>query len=317
MIRTAMLDINNRTCIQFVPRYNAEWYLEITGDQEGCFASVGFTGGYSFLNLSPASCFDMRTIRHELLHVLGFLHEHQRPDRDQYVDILWENIDETLFQQFDLENEASVDYHGLPYDYESVMHYGDRTFSKNGGKTMRSKFPWARIGQIQTFSSLDIVRMNLVYECDNFDANAAYLGECTIDMGNFICERYAPCEYGELICPSPYAYDSTSKTCKIGKVIGDACDTENDVCSVENSECSGGVCACMSGYYVGEKNDCLVDSQNKHLGDACDNIFQCTYNLFCISLTCQCQDYQVEVGNYDCENSEILFLICKFLNYMV
>ena len=32
-------------------------------------------------------------IVHEIAHSLGFFHEHSRPDRDQYVSVLWDNIE--------------------------------------------------------------------------------------------------------------------------------------------------------------------------------------------------------------------------------
>ena len=48
-------------------------------------------GGPNQFFLSP-DFFGPETVAHELLHSLGFMHEHQRPDRDQYVTINYTNI---------------------------------------------------------------------------------------------------------------------------------------------------------------------------------------------------------------------------------
>ena len=49
-------------------------------------------------------------IIHELLHVLGSPHEHQRPDRDKYIDIKWTNVYKGLaynFFKFKFENDQT------------------------------------------------------------------------------------------------------------------------------------------------------------------------------------------------------------------
>ena len=41
---------------------------------------------------------------HELLHILGFRHEQNRPDRDQFVDIDWSNIREGAASNFFIDS---------------------------------------------------------------------------------------------------------------------------------------------------------------------------------------------------------------------
>ena len=38
--------------------------------------------------------FSIKASFHTLFHVLGRYHEHQRPDRDQYIMVQWNNIKE-------------------------------------------------------------------------------------------------------------------------------------------------------------------------------------------------------------------------------
>lgn len=57
-----------------------------------CFSYVGkVAAGGQQLSIG-ASCDSLATVEHELLHALGFYHEHARHDRDDYVNILFENI---------------------------------------------------------------------------------------------------------------------------------------------------------------------------------------------------------------------------------
>lgn len=48
---------------------------------------------YILQELSLArGCINHRTAVHEMIHALGFAHEHVRSDRDNYVHIYWQNI---------------------------------------------------------------------------------------------------------------------------------------------------------------------------------------------------------------------------------
>ena len=64
-------------------------------------------------------------IMHELMHALGFHHEHNRWDRDKHIKVNWlcERIYKNIhnFQKRPLK--LATETYGLPYDLSSVMHY--------------------------------------------------------------------------------------------------------------------------------------------------------------------------------------------------
>ncbi len=60
---------------------------------------------------------------HELGHVLGFFHEHQRWDRDQCVTIHYENIKPGRAFDYDWISQTNWLVSSLSYDYRSIMHY--------------------------------------------------------------------------------------------------------------------------------------------------------------------------------------------------
>lgn len=64
-------------------------------------------------------------MEHELLHVLGFFHEHSRMDRYKYIRIIADNITpEDLEQNFKNYTAEEMNHLGTQYDYGSVLHYG-------------------------------------------------------------------------------------------------------------------------------------------------------------------------------------------------
>ncbi len=56
---------------------------------------------------------------------------------------------------------------GVPYDFNSVMHYGPTAFGIKGQMTIQTLDPskQGRIGNRNGFSGYDILQMNLLYKC--------------------------------------------------------------------------------------------------------------------------------------------------------
>ena len=98
---------------------------------------------------------------HEIGHVLGFWHEQSRPDRDQYVNIHEENIRPGAERYFDIKTD--VNSLGVPYDFNSIMHYSATTFALPNKITISTKEKGIPFGFIPELSPLDIKQTNLLY----------------------------------------------------------------------------------------------------------------------------------------------------------
>ncbi|UYV84390.1 MEP1B [Cordylochernes scorpioides] len=135
-------------------------------DFDRCYSYVGRTGlGAQPLSIGPG-CEYLGIVIHELMHAIGFEHEQSRADRDNYVNILWDNIKPGAESQFAKYTLAQIQHLGEPYDYASVMHYEKNAFSKRRDlPTIEPKRAGVRMGQRRGFSHVDIRKINKLYGC--------------------------------------------------------------------------------------------------------------------------------------------------------
>ncbi|XP_031350573.1 zinc metalloproteinase nas-8-like [Photinus pyralis] len=141
-------------------------YINITySNDHGCESAVGRWGGQQILNFQ-SSCFDRGTMLHEMLHAVGFRHQHNSPDRDDYITINRENLKDGSTTVLKKYTSSEVTNFGLPYDYCSVSHYSMFASSKNGKPTIVPKFPTTcELGTATDLSPIDKKKINLMYPC--------------------------------------------------------------------------------------------------------------------------------------------------------
>lgn len=112
---------NSRSRLKWVPEDKDLWWVRFTEGPSPCHSEVGrqwFPGSGQDITCPAREthAFGLRSILHEMGHSAGLFHEHQRPDRDDYVDV---TSDEDNFRKKDPDDVILL----TPYDYFSIMHY--------------------------------------------------------------------------------------------------------------------------------------------------------------------------------------------------
>ncbi len=174
-IDDAIRHIEANTPIRFIKRTNSNAhrypnYLEIisNGNSGISWSKVGMKGGRQELKFSDKHSW--KTLAHELLHTMGFYHTQSRSDRDEYIEIRWNNIkdgpppegEKNLIGQFQ-KKPNTVDY--FDYDYDSIMHYRWNQFAKDKTKpTIVPLKPDVTIGQREKLSYGDRQAIAKMYE---------------------------------------------------------------------------------------------------------------------------------------------------------
>ncbi len=151
---------NTNTPIKILPRVAEANYVQFvaSSDSTFCASNLGMLGGRQTIQLGT-SC-PKGAIVHELGHALGLMHEQSRKDRNAWVTVLYENIDNTTYAQFSQETRSrDLGY----YDYGSVMHYSPTGFSTDGSADLESVPTGIPIGQIVALSAGDIDNISRIY----------------------------------------------------------------------------------------------------------------------------------------------------------
>ncbi|XP_045027727.1 astacin-like metalloprotease toxin 5 [Daphnia magna] len=162
VIASAMAMYHQKTCIRFVARGTQKDYVKIVRSR-GCWSVKGRAGGVQELSIGDG-CVSRATVVHELMHALGFDHEHQRPDQKKFIIVKYDNIQNQHRQWFEPLRPDAVNSIGR-YDIKSVMHYNAySSFAVDTSKpTMVTKTGGTTMGNEYGLTAMDVEKLKTFY----------------------------------------------------------------------------------------------------------------------------------------------------------
>lgn len=165
-VEQAIAHWNANSAINLVPRTNQGDFAIFRAANQSCSSFVGRQGGQQDISCDVGAGFGVGSVIHEIGHAVGLWHEQSREDRNNFVTIQQQNIQQGAGHNFNQHINDGDDLFG--YDYGSIMHYSRTAFSSNGQDTIVPTDPNAQIGQRQALSSGDILGVNSTYTGTTF-----------------------------------------------------------------------------------------------------------------------------------------------------
>eukprot|EP00929_Paragymnodinium_shiwhaense_P106916 TRINITY_DN7279_c0_g2_i1.p1 TRINITY_DN7279_c0_g2~~TRINITY_DN7279_c0_g2_i1.p1 ORF type:complete len:563 (+),score=116.21 TRINITY_DN7279_c0_g2_i1:122-1690(+) len=158
--------------------------MKVTGSESGCWAYRGYNTNsqYNQVNLNhkgwwdalfSGTCATKGIAEHEILHALNINHEQTRKDRGSHVNYYSQNVNTGKEHNFQMDNSESTKQ---GYDIGSIMHYGCKSFAKDGwSDTLRAtgrrrwklalRMDCYDMGQRGGLSKHDVRQLQDMYSC--------------------------------------------------------------------------------------------------------------------------------------------------------
>ena len=189
-VKDAMAFMSKNTCIKFMNVHGIQWapthHLKVKNENQAtdCAEMPNNSGGVnsyqghilmSFSNRFCNNHYDSEKnlVLHELGHVLGLEHTQTRPDRDQFINVHKECIQDKMFYNYERFKSGEVKTCKVPYKCNSMMHYWSSDFSKSDDCQTMSAQPGKCVegigGSYPIQEDWDLI--NRVHCQDCFDGN--------------------------------------------------------------------------------------------------------------------------------------------------
>ena len=165
-VEKALEYMKQRSGLRFVPYRNQPDAIAFESGSEHCYSLLGRVGGLQPIRLAEGC--QVQQILHEIMHALGFIHQQSRQDRDQYVGVLWPNIDPKFWSQYSIVPESFMEgERGFAFDYNSIMLYQPNAFAtRPDALTMKTKGTEPIAPTLEGFSEGDIQRINQLFKLE-------------------------------------------------------------------------------------------------------------------------------------------------------
>jgi hypothetical protein len=162
-IQGAMAHWENKTPIRFRKAEGRPDYVKFAPGR-GCSAHIGKIGGEQLVRLSKFC--SKGNVIHEIGHTVGLWHEQSRTDRNDFVRVRWDNIQDGQDHNFQTYVQQGFDGRNVgSYQIKSIMHYGSFAFSRNGKPTLVRRSDGSTFDSNRTgLTDRDVNGVSKIYE---------------------------------------------------------------------------------------------------------------------------------------------------------